>query len=72
MGCCAFINSNNQLANEEIEVFVSNIESNKHLILNTTKEESPISTTEKLPFSLIKSKDNPNGIVVVKMKNKFE
>ena len=70
MGCCAFINSNNQLVNEEIEVFVSNIESNKHL--NTTKEEWPISTTEKLPFSLIKTKGNPNGIVVVKMKNKFE
>jgi hypothetical protein len=76
MGCCVFINTNRQITNEELELFASNIESNKCITLNTIskysnskKEETPTSNNRIFPSSLIKSKDNPNGIVVIKRKN---
>ena len=76
MGCCAFINTDRQITNEELELFVSNIESNKCITLNTIskysnskKEETLTSNNKTFPSCLIKSKDNPNGIVVIKRKN---
>ena len=76
MDCCVFINSKRQLTNDKFELFISNIESNEYIKLNTSiknshlnKERSPSTNIKRFPPSLIKSKENPNGIVVIKMKN---
>ena len=76
MGCCASINTSKQVSKEDLEIFISNIESNKYITFNVTsknsnskKQESQTPTNKLFPSSLIKSKENPNGIVVIKMKN---
>lgn len=78
MGCCAFINTNRKLANESYEILVQKSESSKSLKSNTQinnnsyldiiiKEDKSIS--KGFPTSLIKTINNPNGIVVIRMKN---
>ena len=78
MGCCAFVNENRQLTNENYEILVPKSESSKSLKSNTQinnnsylsiiiKEDKLVSN--EFPTSLIKSINNPNGIVVIKMKN---
>ena len=78
MGCCAFVNSNRQLTNENYEILVPMSESNKSVKSNTqinnnsyldiVIKEDKLATND-FPTSLIKSTNNPNGIVVIKMKN---
>ena len=78
MGCCTFNYPNKKFGKDTDVVIVSNskstklIKSTSHKNLSyytiTDKEEDLIST-KKFPSSLIKSKENPNGIVVIKMKN---
>ena len=78
MGCCAFVNANRQITNENYEILVPKSESSKSLKSNTQinnnsyldiiiKEDKLVSN--EFPTSLIKSINNPNGIVVIKMKN---
>ena len=78
MGCCAFVNANRQITNEKYEILVPKSESSKSLKSNTQinnnsyldiiiKEDKLVSN--EFPTSLIKSINNPNGIVVIEMKN---
>lgn len=77
MGCCAFIISKRRLTREDFEVIVPKAHHNKfkktsiktnHSYLDTKNREEDESINQ-FPSSLIKSKDNPNGIVVIKIKN---
>ena len=78
MGCCTFIYPNKKFGKDTDVVIVSYskstklIKSTSHKNLSyctiTDKEEDLISI-KKFLSSLIKSKENPNGIVVIKMKN---
>ena len=77
MGCCVFNNSKWIMTQESSEIIVLNenidkiinsqSEKNQLYLDNSTKEE--INNSSIFPSSLVKSKDNPNGIVVLKMKN---
>ena len=80
MGCCTFNYPNKKFGKDTDVVIVPNSKSTK-LIKSTsqshknlsyytfTDKEEDLISTKKFPSSLIKSKENPNGIVVIKMKN---
>ena len=77
MGCCVFNNSKEIMTQENSEIIVINeniekivksqTEKNQLYLDISSKEE--INNSSIFPSSLVKSKDNPNGIVVLKMKN---
>ena len=77
MGCCVFNNTKQIMTHENSEKIIINENISKinksqseksHIYLDiSTKEE--INNSSIFPSSLVKSKDNPNGIVVLKMKN---
>ena len=77
MGCCVFNNSKEIMTQENSEIIVLNeniekivksqTEKNQLYLDISSKEE--INNSSIFPSSLVKSKDNPNGIVVLKMKN---
>ena len=77
MGCCVLNYSNGQMTQENFEVIVPNDIINRINISKSDKNTSYLDITNKeethnstiFPSSLIKSKDNPKGIVVIKMKN---
>ncbi len=77
MGCCVLDCSNNKMTLENLDIFIP---STKKYIPNKSKSDknnlySDISNKEEshnstiFPSGLIKTKDNPNGIVIIKMKN---
>ena len=77
MGCCVFNNSKEIMTQENSEIIVINenigkiiksySQKNQRYIDVSTKEE--IYSSSIFPSNLVKSKNNPNGIVVLKMKN---
>ena len=74
MGCCVFVNSNNDLTRESYDIIVpiatdgnQSFTEKNPLFLSPLNKENNNNLTS-FPSSLIKSKDNPNGIVVIKMK----
>ena len=74
MGCCVLINSNNDLTRESYDIIVptstdcnQSFSEKNPLFLGPFNKEKNNNLTS-FPSSLIKSKDNPNGIVVIKMK----
>ena len=77
MGCYVFNNAKEIMTQKNSEIIVLNgkigkifksmSEKNKLYLDNSTKEE--IYSSSIFPSSLVKSKDNPNGIVILKMKN---
>ena len=77
MGCCVFINSKNLSTREDFEIIVPKSDNNKFKITSINTKYSYLETKNKeedekinqFPSSLIKSKDNPNGLVVIKIKN---
>ena len=77
MGCCIFINSKNLLTREDFEIIVPKSDNNKFKITSINTKYSYLETKNKeedeninqFTSSLIKSKDNPNGLVVIKIKN---
>ena len=77
MGCCVFNNSKEIMTQENSEIIVinenigkiikSHSQKNQRYLDVSTKEE--IYSSSIFPSNLVKSKNNPNGIVVLKMKN---
>ena len=78
MGCCVFINTKRQILKENFEIIVTKENNNKYvksisdknnLYINNINKEEIQASTSTFPSKLIKSKDNPKGIVILKMKN---
>ena len=77
MGCCVFNNSKEIMTQENSEIIVinenigkiikSHSQKNQRYLDVSTKEE--IYSSSIFPSNLVKSKNNPNGIVALKMKN---
>ena len=77
MGCCVFNNSKEIMTQENSEIIVINENIDKIIKSHSQKNQRylDVSTKEEIysssifPSNLVKSKNNPNGIVVLKMKN---
>ena len=77
MGCCVLDCSNNKIEFENLDILIPSTKKYKpnksksdknNLYLDiSNKEESHNSTI--FPSGLIQTKENPNGIVIIKMKN---
>jgi len=77
MGCCVLDYSNNKMMVENLDILIpstkmhnpNKYKSDKNNLYSdiSNKEESHNSTI--FPSGLIKSKENPNGIVIIKLKN---
>ena len=77
MGCCVFNNSKEIMTQENSEIIVINENIDKIIKSHSQKNQRylDVSTKEEIysssifPSNLVKSTNNPNGIVVLKMKN---
>ena len=75
MGCCTFINKR-EMTKEGFDILVpssndsiqSISDKNRNYLITLNNKEDVYSSII-FPSNLIKSKDNPKGIVIVKMKN---
>ena len=75
MGCCTFINRR-EMTKESFDILVpssndsiQSISDKKRNYLSTLNNKEDVYNLTIFPSILIKSKENPNGIVIVKMKN---
>ena len=77
MGCCVFNNFKEIMTQNSSEIFVINenmdkivkSQSEKNQLYLDISSKEEINNSSTFPSSLVKSKNNPNGIVVLKMKN---
>ena len=75
MGCCVFINSDKDLTKEGYDIIIPiPTECNQSFTDKNPYYYSPLNREKdcdltRFPSSLIKSKDNPNGIVAIRMKH---
>ena len=75
MGCCTFINKR-EMTKEGFDILVpssndsiQSISDKNRNYLSTLNNKENVYNSTIFPSILIKSKENPNGIVIVKMKN---
>ena len=75
MGCCTFINRR-KMTKESFDILVpssndsiQSISDKNRNYLSTLNNKEDVYNLTIFPSILIKSKENPNGIVIVKMKN---
>jgi len=75
MGCCTFINRR-EMTKESFDILVpssndsiQSISDKNRNYLSTLNNKEDVYNLTIFPSILIKSKENPNGIVIVKMKN---